>query len=100
MGMDGASLHDLMRYAVTSQHLELVPWLMFAPRLCWFVCEALWQHVFNPPLLVSIKAFTILTLWAGGGEHVARLVAATAVNMPVTRRLKHAAAEAQYWAAC
>ena len=93
--MDGAGLHDLMRCAVTSQHLELVPWLTFALRLCWFVCGVLWQHVFKPPLLMAIKVFT-MTLWADGGEHVVRLVAATAVNMAVTRHFKHAAAEAQH----
>ena len=65
-----------------------------------FVCEALWQHMLNPPLLVVVKALTIMTLWAGGGEHVACFVAATAINLAVSRCLKHAAAEAQYWAAC
>jgi len=61
---------------------------------------SLWQHVFDLPSLVAIEASTITKLWAGGSEHVARLVAATAINKAIKLRLKHAVAEEQHQAAC
>jgi len=72
--------------------------LALAPRLRRLACEALRQHVFDPPSLAAIEAFTTAALWAGAGEHDARLIAATAVNMAAMLRLEQAAAEAQHWA--
>ena len=94
--VDGMSLRDLMHCAVASRHLEPVPRLALVPRLHQVAREAR-QHVFDPPSLAMIEAFTAMALWASTGEHKTRLVTATAINMAAMLRLEHAAAEMQHW---